>query len=229
ANEIAGATLIIKDLNGKEISSFISTTIPKYINLEAGEYILIEKYAPNGYKLNDTVVYFKVDKEGNVSVKDSSGKYVDVEYITIINEGNDVVNISKLDSSTNSYLTGAKLVLKNEKGEIVATWTTSNESYNIALNAGDYTISETVAPKGYILNKEITYIRVLDDGTLMVKNKNGVYEISNGIIIYNEPELEEEIVVVPKTGLTSILTYTFGSLTTLGGAYLLLRNGQFSI
>ncbi len=227
--EVAGATLIIKDINGREVISWVSESIPKYIGLAEGEYSLIEKYAPEGYKLNTNTIYFKVDRYGNVSVKDITGKYTSVEYLKVVNETNDSVNISKLDKSTNAYLTGATLVLKNEKGEIVTTWTTNNTSHNVSLGTGYYSVEETSAPEGYKLNSTVTYFRVLEDGTLMVKNNEGIYELANGIIIYNEPELEEEIITVPKTGLTSMLTYTAGGMTLLGGAYILMKNGQFSI
>lgn len=228
-SEVSGATLIIKDSKGKEVANWVSTNSPKQIFLEEGEYTLIEKYAPAGYKLTTTIVYFKVDKHGNVEIKDASGKYVPVDMVTITNESNDLVSISKLDLSTNSFLKGATLVLKNEKGEIIATWTTTDESYDIALPAGYYTITETVAPTGYNLNTNTVYIRVLEDGTLMMKNNQGEYEITSGIIIYNEPVLEEEIITVPKTGLTSVITYSFGTLTLMSGAYLLMKNGQFSL
>lgn len=228
-NEIAGATLVIKDSHNKEVASWVSTNSPKYLTLAEGEYTLVEQYAPASYKLTTNVIDFKVDEVGNVMVKDSTGKYVSVEYLNIVNENYDSVNISKLDKSTNNYLTGATLVIKNEKGEIVTTWVTTGESYNAVLNKGNYTLEETSAPTGYNLNKEITYFRVLADGTLLIKNDSGVYEPANGIIIYNMPVLEEETVIVPKTGLTSILTYTFGTLTLASGAYLLKKNGQFSI
>lgn len=229
ANEVLGATLIVKNASGKEVANWVSGVNPKQLILEAGKYTLIEKYAPAGYKLTSTTIYFKVDKLGNVEVKNELGKYIPVEMVTITNEPNDIVSISKLDSSTNSYLKGATLVLKNEKGEIVTTWTTTDESYGIALNAGYYTIYETQAPTGYEINTETISIRVLEDGTLMVKNSEGNYEIASGIIIYNKPVLEEETIIVPKTGLSSVLTYTFGSFTLLSGAYLLMKNGQFSL
>ncbi|MDD4188266.1 MAG: SpaA isopeptide-forming pilin-related protein [Bacilli bacterium] len=228
-NEIAGATLIIRDSNNKEVASWVSTTSPKYLTLAKGEYTLIEKYAPIDYKLTTNIVEFKVDELGNVMVRNEEGKYVLVEYISIINETNDTINVSKLDKSTNDYLAGAKLVIKNEKGDIVTTWVTTGESYNVALTAGDYTLEETSVPAGYDSNNEVIYFRVLENGTLMIKNSSGEYELANGIIIYNVPVLEEETVIVPKTGLTSILTYTFGTLTLASGAYLLMKNGQFSI
>lgn len=228
-DEIAGATLVIKDSNNKEVVSWVSTNSPKYLTLAEGEYTLVEKYAPTGYKLTTNVIDFKVDEVGNVMVKDSTGKYVSAEYLNIVNEKSDALNISKLDKSTNNYLTGATLRIKNEKGEIVTTWVTTGESYNVLLSQGNYTLEEISAPNGYDLNKEVVYFRVLEDGTLLIRNDSGVYELANGIIIYNLPILEEETVIVPKTGLTSILTYTIGTLTLASGAYLLKKNGQFSI
>ena len=97
------------------------------------------------------------------------------------------------------------------------------------MSTGDYTLEETSAPNGYKKTDEVIHFQVREDGTLMIANKAGVYEIASGIIMYNEPLPEEEIVVVPKTGLSSVITYTLGGLTLLSGAYLLKKNGQFHI
>ncbi len=229
SKEIAGATLVVKKSNGTEVVSWVSANKPKYLTLEEGYYTLSETIAPEGYKLNKNVIYFYVDSEGNVKTKNDNDKYVAAEEIKFTNESNDIVNISKLDVSTNAYLQDATLVIKNAKGEVVTTWTTGDASYNVALSAGDYTLEETVVPNGYKKTEEVIRFRVMEDGSLMIANKSGVYEIASGIIMYNEPLPEEEVIVVPKTGLSSIVTYTLGGLTLLSGAYLLKKNGEFHI
>lgn len=229
SKELAGATLVVKKSNGEKVLSWVSQNKPKYLTLEEGYYTLSETSAPEGYKINKTVIYFYVDSDGNIKIKNDNDKYIVAEEIIFTNESNDIVNISKLDVSTNAYLQGAILVIKNAKGEVVTTWTTGDASYNVALSTGDYTLEEASAPNGYKKTDEVIHFQVREDGTLMIANKAGVYEIASGIIMYNEPLPEEEIVVVPKTGLSSVITYTLGGLTLLSGAYLLKKNGQFHI
>ena len=67
------------------------------------------------------------------------------------------------------------------------------------------------------------YFKVAEDGTLYIKNSNGEYEKSNGIIIYNEP-VEVVIPDVPKTGLSSTITYVVGTIALLSGAMILFKN-----
>lgn len=227
--EIAGATLTVKNKEGKVISTWVSEATPKYLTLEEGEYTLTEQLAPEGYKLNEETVYFKVDKYGNVKVKDATGKYIEVSHVIMMNFVNDLVIINKFDKNTNTFLKGAILEILNEKGEQVSKWTTDNTSFSIALNPGEYTLKEVSAPKGYIKNDKPIYFKLTKDGTLLIRNEEGIYVISGGIIIYNEPEKEYTTVEVPKTGLSSTLTYIMGTITLLGGGLILRRNGKINI
>ncbi len=64
--ELAGATLIIKDANGNEIVRWVSGLEPYYLELEKGEYILSEIQAPEGYDLSYEVIKFSVGDQGEV-------------------------------------------------------------------------------------------------------------------------------------------------------------------
>ncbi|MDD4407222.1 MAG: SpaA isopeptide-forming pilin-related protein [Bacilli bacterium] len=227
--EIPGTTFIIKTASGENVTSWISTTSPKYIKLDEGSYTLQETIAPKGYKLNPELLYFKVDYEGNITIKNEFGKYMSAEYIKFVNTASDLISINKLDKNTNKFISGVILEIKNEKGEEISRWTTTNTSYNIALNPGLYTLTELYTPEGYINSSQVIYFKVTEDGTVLVKNTNGGYDIASGIIIYNEPKEEYEIIVeVPKTGLTSTISYIIGTLTLAGGSWILIRNGKFN-
>ena len=66
--ELAGATLVIKDKNNKEIDKWVSTTEPHYIEgLEPGEYTLTEIIAPDGYVLSKETITFTVKDDGSVT------------------------------------------------------------------------------------------------------------------------------------------------------------------
>lgn len=224
-NEIAGATLVLKDSTGKEIDKWVSTTTAHYVELKPGEYTLTETIAPKGYKLSETVITFKVDENNNVYEK-VNGTFNKVDYIKMVNELKDKksIKINKLDSETKEYVSGAILMIKNSKGETVATITTTNSASYIVLEAGEYVLSEEAAPSGYELTTEKIYFSVDDEGNIKIKN-NGEYVDAVSLTVYNKKE-EPEIIVVPKTGLTSTLTYIAGGIILAGGAAVLIKNGK---
>ena len=66
--ELPGATLIVKDKNGKEIDKWVSTNEPHYIEgLEPGEYTLTEEKAPDGYMLSTETIKFTVKADGTIT------------------------------------------------------------------------------------------------------------------------------------------------------------------
>lgn len=63
--ELPGATLVLKDADGKVIETWVSTTTPHYIHdLPEGKYVLIETKSPKGYGLSDEVIEFEVKYDG---------------------------------------------------------------------------------------------------------------------------------------------------------------------
>lgn len=218
--EVPGASLTLKDEKGTEIKSWISTTEPHYENLYPGVYTLTEINAPKGYILSKSSITFKVDLEGYIFEKNTNNEWVKVAYIKMVNLSKEAISINKLDSETNEYVAGAKLVIKNNRGVIIASFTTAKETYYLSLEEGEYTLEEESAPKGYVLNNKPIYFKVDADANLYIKNSNDEYVAANGIIMYNEPEK----IVVPATGLSSTLTYVIGTLVLGFGAVMLYRN-----
>lgn len=87
--------------------------------------------------------------------------------------------IQLLDKDTNSFLTGATLVLKNESGEEVEEWTTDGGIHLVnKLKTGKYTIEETNAPEGYRLEEETV--------SFEIKTKD------QEVTVYNTAMTEEE-------------------------------------
>ena len=74
-NPIAGAKLVLKDSNGKEITSWVSTTMTHVIrNLENGTYTIEEIEAPSGYVINDKVTTFTIsdtNKSVNITIENA--------------------------------------------------------------------------------------------------------------------------------------------------------------
>ena len=104
--ELAGATLIVKDENGNEIDKWVSGNEPHYIyNLKDGTYTLTEIQAPEGYKLSTETITFEV-KDGKVT-----------ENIVMFNEKKpvetpeEVIEVKKTDSSATLFYTVCSLVV----------------------------------------------------------------------------------------------------------------------
>ena len=220
SKEIPGATLVLKDAKGKQVDKWVSTNETHKITLEEGEYSLTETIAPEGYKLSTTTIYFKIDADLKLYAK-VNGKWVTVNKINMINELKDVTSIAKKDSTNGNYLAGATMVIKDSNGKVVKEFISSNSVYQLTLDAGTYTLEEKAAPAGYVISNEILVFKVLDNGSLQVKNSNGVFEDSVMVEFYNSPEKHEDV-PVPSTGKSTIIL-TIAGITLLisGVAYVI--------
>ena len=139
---LAGATLVIKDTNGKEVKTITSKTEAIKVDLEPGEYTLEETKAPNGYKVTSEKIKFTVDKKGG---------YAEVKMNNYPETG---ASVLKLDGITNKPLAGATLVIKDATGKEVKTIISAPAAVKVDLEAGEYTLEETKSPKGYKVTSE---------------------------------------------------------------------------
>lgn len=210
-NEVPGASLVVKDSNNNVIDSWISTNESHKLVLPSGHYSLTETIAPEGYKLNKSVVYFDVTNDGKVLVDNKV-----VSKVIMINELKNSVIIKKLDKDTDAFVTGAKLVIKNSKNEVVKEFISDGKAFSLVLDAGEYSISELSAPEGYLINNEVIYFTLSEDGTLKVKNNKGEYTDSNSVIFYNTKEDEEEV-EVEDTDASNTLLFIGGIALLIGG------------
>jgi len=143
--ELPGATLVLKDSKGKEIETWVSTNEPHYIEgLEEGKYTLTETIAPDGYVLSSETIEFTLEANGKVKT------------VTMYNtHESTMLKISKQDITSKEELPGATLVLKDSKGNVIETWVSTDEPHYIeGLDEGKYTLTETIAPDGYVLSSE---------------------------------------------------------------------------
>ena len=166
--ELPGATLVIKDKNGKEIDKWVSTTEPHYIEgLEPGEYTLTEVVAPNGYVLSKESITFTVKNDGSITEA------------VMYNSRTTITKISKQDITTKKELAGAELVIKDKNGKEIDKWVSTTEPHYIeGLEPGEYTLTEIVAPNGYVLSKESITFTVKNDGSITeVVMYNTLYEV----------------------------------------------------
>ncbi len=84
------------------------------------------------------------------------------------------VTVTKIDEDTNEPLAGATFVIKDSDGSVVATWTSTTSSHVIKnLPNGTYTLQETEAPAGYVLNDQIIEFTISDTNrNIAIRFKN---------------------------------------------------------
>ena len=194
---LAGAEFVLYDNSGKKITSWTSTGKAHVIqNLPNGTYTLKETKAPSGYKISKESTTFTIsDTNRDVTVK--------VENTALTK----LVNIVKIDKSTGQPLAGAHLIVKNEKGETIADFVSTEEPYVIKdLADGKYSVYEVEAPNGY-KKSEATYYFTISDGNTVAS-----------VTVENEKDVPGEVVEVPNTGNNdTVIPAVLGSTALLSG------------
>ena len=193
--ELKGAHLVVKDSKGKIIDEWISDgSVHIITNLALGTYTLTETLAPEGYVLNEETVKFTITED---KLETTAVMYNSLKEVT-------KVKISKQDITNGQELPGAHLVIKDSKGNVVEEWISGTEPHMIeGLNAGEkYTLTETIAPDGYVLNEETIEFTVNEDGSVST------------VIMYNAPS--EVITEVPATSSFKNSAYSLMGLLGIG-------------
>jgi len=166
-NKLENADLVLKDSKGTTIASWnTKTENPKVIkDLTIGEtYTIYEVNAPEGYK--------KISEQ-TVKITSSIPKKVEVK-----NFKNKPIIISKKDITNEEELPGASLVVKDSFGNVIDEWVSESTPHYITkeLTPGEYTLSETIAPKGYVKSTSTVKFTVKSDGT-----------VDGTVVMYNAP------------------------------------------
>ena len=166
---VSGATLVIKDAKGNEVKSFVTTNdLYEISDLAVGTYTISESKAPDGYELSNEIKKFSVSRDD---------KEIKVEFTNRKTPKVNTVEISKKDATTQEELPGAHLVVKNSEGKIIDEWVSTSEVHIIkGIAAGTYSLTETIAPEGYVLSESTVEFTVKADGT------------TNKVVMYNSKE-----------------------------------------
>ena len=138
---IAGAVLVVKDMNDVEIARVTTDTRRVNLNkyLDAGQYKLIEEVAPEHYQKSDEVKLFTVTIDENPVLE-----------IDFANTMMRKLCLYKTDSETGAKVPGARLRLTNKtNGQIIHEFTTVSDCYNYEVPYGTYILEEIEAPNHY--------------------------------------------------------------------------------
>lgn len=182
SEELEGAHLVVKDSTGKVIDEWTSTKEAHIIKgIKPGKYTLTETIAPEGYKLSTETITFEVKADGSVTKVEMKNYPNDV-----------VVEITKIDATTSEELEGAHLVVKDSNGKVVDEWVSTKEAHIIKdIKPGKYTLTETIAPEGYILSTETITFEVKNDGSV------------TKVVMKNYPEDKPVPIVISKQDITT--------------------------
>ena len=157
--EIKGAVLTVTDNDGKVIDTWTSDGNPHAISglHEGWEYTLTETTAPKGYV-----------KAESIKFKAESGK--DQKFV--MKDGQ--FTAKKTDVSGKNHVEGAKLEVRDEKNNVVDSWTTTKEDHYISgLEEGKtYRLVEAEAPKGYVKASDVSFTVTADmeSATVVMKD-----------------------------------------------------------
>ena len=184
--EIEGAEMSVTNEDGEVVDSWTSTKEPHKINgLEEGKtYTLHENYAPDGFVIATDVEFtVTLDKE--------------TQEIVLVDK---MVTMTKEDIGGNE-IEGAEMSVTNEKGEVVDSWTSTNEPHKInGLEEGKtYTLHENYAPDGFVIATEVKFTVTPNKETQEIVLVDKVVEMSKQDIDGNEIEGATMIVTSNKT------------------------------
>ena len=116
--------------------------------------------------------------------------------------------------------------MKDYDGNVIETWVSTNESHVIQnLNPGIYTLTETIAPAGYVLSSETITFTIKEDGT------------STSVVMYNSPDSKDvpvepvnpvsnvEVPVENTSSFKSVITSVVGvAIATVGTTMLYITS-----
>lgn len=168
--ELPGALLTVTDAGGKELHKWTSTTEPHVIRGLAldTEYRLTELKPAPGYAFAETIT-FKLQQatsedgsllpQTDVYLLGENGEWALLEDGAIVMQ-DDVtkVEIHKTDIVSGEELPGAHLEIHDADGDLIDAWISTDEPHFIEkLPAGDYILTETLAPDGYATAETVPF------------------------------------------------------------------------
>lgn len=172
-----------------------------FSNIPYGEWIVKEVVAPTGYVVDVTQHHIYISDDGVVI------------NVTMIDKQ---VQISKTDITGEKEVVGAELIITDESGNVIDSWTSTDTAHyaNGLIEGHKYTLTEKTAPYGYEIANSIVFVVTSDKAvqTVVMNDSpilssvlvNKVDSVTGENIIsrkfeftlYSDPECKNEIITV---------------------------------
>lgn len=145
--------------------------------------------------------YYNSDGKQTIALLGLASSQIKVNYNYVNNKD---ITISKQDFTTGKELAGAKMtVIRKDTKEVIDVWTSDGKVHVINgskfVDGKEYILREEIAPKGYGIAEEITFVyKTAGINPIVMKDKlleNPVTGISNPTIIFGS------IITIASTGL----------------------------
>ena len=199
--ELAGAHIQILGKDGNVVDEWDSTWESHEVTgLKTGEkYTLRETVAPDGYTITaDTV--FSLKEDGTLD-KDNTSTTISADGTLLVEDSRTSVKVSKVDISDGKELEGAHIQIIDQDGNVVDEWDSTKEAHvTEKLKTGKiYTLRETVAPDGYLLTSDTTFV-LKEDGTVDAEKTTAVSK--DGVLL-----VQDKLATSASIAVTKKLTY----------------------
>ena len=199
--ELAGAHIQILGKDGNVVDEWDSTWESHEVTgLKTGEkYTLRETVAPDGYTITaDTV--FSLKEDGTLD-KDNTSTTISADGTLLVEDSRTSVKVSKVDISDGKELEGAHIQIIDQDGNVVDEWDSTKEAHvTEKLKTGKiYTLRETVAPDGYLLTSDTTFV-LKEDGTVDAEKTTAVSK--DGVLL-----VQDKLATAASIAVTKKLTY----------------------
>lgn len=135
-------------------------------DLKPGQYQFVETKAPHGYQLDDKPILFTIEKNQQKPLQLTVKNHLILGSLRII----------KVDQQTDRTLKGASFDIRTKAGKTIKSVTTGKDGEAIVkgLKPGEYLLTETKAPDGYVaLKKPLAFTIQMGEveiKTMIVKN-----------------------------------------------------------
>ena len=199
--ELAGAHIQVIDKDGNVVEEWDSTwEAHEVTGLKPGEtYTLCETVAPEGYTLTSDTT-FTLKEDGTVN-KDTTTTTISDNGTLLVEDSRTSVKVSKVDISDGKELEGAHIQIIDQDGNVVDEWDSTKEAHvTEKLKTGKiYTLRETVAPDGYLLTSDTTFV-LKEDGTVDAEKTTAVSK--DGVLL-----VQDKLATSASIAVTKKLTY----------------------
>ena len=215
---LAGAHFKLTDEAGNLVDEGDTDTNGKlnFTMLPIGKYFITETTAPTGYVLDSTPIPFELTRDGEVVTKNISNA-----------KSTGSIVILKTDAGTSSPLAGAHFKLTDSRGTLVKEGDTGSDG-KLTLSAiplGTYTLTETAAPTGYVLDSTPITVEVTSASQTVSKTVTNTRAVGNISILKTDAETGQPLAgvrfkLLDSTGalISEAVTGTEGKITFTGMA-----------